>query len=150
VTAALSIQVDDGVSKALAGLAARVGDLGPALDEIGSSQVAEVQNRFESGKGPDGGAWRPLSAVTLAKRGGSAKMLRDTGALYDSQVHSVSGTGVKVGTNSAIGGIHQFGGQAGRGRKVTIPARPYLGISDAGRKEILAILADHLEAGASS
>lgn len=33
---------------------------------------------------------------------------------------------VLVGSNSVYGAIHEFGGMAGRGRKVHIPARPYI------------------------
>jgi phage virion morphogenesis protein len=47
---------------------------------------------------------------------------------------------VAVGTNRVYAAIHQLGGQAGRGRKVTIPARPYLGVSAADRVRILAVL----------
>jgi phage gpG-like protein len=40
--------------------------------------------------------------------------------------HSVFNTGVLVGTPKKYGAIHQFGGMAGRNKKVKIPARPYL------------------------
>ncbi|MFZ5537436.1 MAG: phage virion morphogenesis protein [Pseudomonadota bacterium] len=32
-----------------------------------------------------------------------------------------------VGSNKRYAAIHQFGGQAGRKRRATLPARPYLG-----------------------
>lgn len=144
MSVSLSLEIDDDVSEQLAAMMRRVADVEPVLDEIGGSQAAEVQNRFETQRGPDGAAWRGLSELTLAKRGGRARTLRDTGALYDSQVHQVSDRTVSVGTNSVYGAIHQFGGQAGRGRKVTIPARPYLGLSEKGKAEILAILRDHV------
>ncbi len=35
-----------------------------------------------------------------------------------------------VGTNKPYAAIHQFGGDAGRNKKVKIPARPYLKLGD--------------------
>ena len=53
---------------------------------------------------------------------------------------------VEVGTNVVYGAIHQFGGAAGRkDRRVTIPARPFHGVSNEDRTELLAIINDHLQ-----
>ncbi|MES8537205.1 phage virion morphogenesis protein, partial [Cutibacterium acnes] len=49
-----------------------------------------------------------------------------------------------VGTNRVYARIHQLGGKAGRNRKVTIPARPFLGINADDRQMIGEILNDHL------
>ena len=35
-----------------------------------------------------------------------------------------------VGSNKVYAAIHQFGGNAGRDKKVQIPARPYLGLTN--------------------
>jgi len=40
---------------------------------------------------------------------------------------------LSVGTNKVYAAIHQFGGDAGRNKKVKIPARPYLKL---GNKEL--------------
>ena len=46
-------------------------------------------------------------------------------------IHSeVTGNIVMVGTDKEYAAIHQFGGMAGRNRKVKIPARPFLMIQD--------------------
>jgi phage virion morphogenesis protein len=42
-----------------------------------------------------------------------------------------------ISSNWKYAAIHQFGGDAGKGRKVKIPARPYLGITEDEQKEIL-------------
>ncbi|TSA12012.1 MAG: phage virion morphogenesis protein, partial [Deltaproteobacteria bacterium] len=42
----------------------------------------------------------------------------------------IRANGIIIGTNVIYAAIHQFGGKAGRGRKVTIPARPYLMFQD--------------------
>jgi len=51
---------------------------------------------------------------------------------------------VRIGNNRIYGAIHQFGGQAGRGHKVTLPARPYLGINGDDEVEITQISQRHV------
>jgi len=41
-----------------------------------------------------------------------------------------------VGTNKVYAAIHQFGGDAGRNKKVKIPARPYLKLTEKDFEEI--------------
>src|SRR5690606_3182871 len=102
---------------------------------------------------PDGTPWVALSDVTVAAKGrkgagGEARTLRDSGDLYDSITHQVKlGIGVRVGVTRVYGRIHQQGGMAGRGRKVRIPARPYLGVSRQGAEEIALIIGQHLSKG---
>ena len=67
---------------------------------------------------------------------GRGKILLDTGHLRGSITYKASRTGVRVGTNVVYGRIHQLGGKAGRGKKVKIPARPYLVVHDADRRYI--------------
>jgi phage virion morphogenesis protein len=43
---------------------------------------------------------------------------------------------VEVGSSMAYAAIHQFGGKTGKGHRTTIPARPYLGLSER-QKELL-------------
>ena len=43
---------------------------------------------------------------------------------------STATIGAGAGKSAAYAAIQQFGGQAGRGKKVTIPARPYLPLVD--------------------
>lgn len=141
----LTTTVTDKASFALQLLASRVKDLDPALDEIGASNVTETQVRFEQEKDPEGKRWVGHSALTIARRGEGAPILRQDVHLYDSLTHKVqSKKGVSVGVSVKYGRIHQLGGKAGRGRRVTIPARPFLGISKAGRQEALDIMRDHI------
>ena len=42
-----------------------------------------------------------------------------------------------IGSNKVYAAIHQLGGQAGKNKKVTIPARPYLKLTDDDFEEIL-------------
>jgi phage gpG-like protein len=80
--------------------------------------------------------WFLKDGVTLSKKAQTSlagkKVLVDTGSLA-SQFHvSASGTSVTVGNSMKYAAIHQFGGKAGRGNKVTIPARPFLPIKSDG------------------
>jgi len=118
----------------------RAGDFDAVLDEIGGAMVQSVQERFESGTGPDGDRWKP-SIRALAEGG---QTLVDSGRLRDSITHAVEPGRAVIGSNLVYAAIHQLGGEAGRNRSVTLPARPYLGISPADEIEIGAILDDHL------
>lgn len=140
---------DDAVRTALARVQARTGNLEPMLDVVGAAQVTSTQERFEAQRGPDGQAWRGLAERTLelrqARGASSPQILRDSGELYDSLTHQAEPTQVAWGSNRAYARIHQLGGQAGRGRKSTIPAREFLGLSDDDRAEVLRIAREHVE-----
>lgn len=140
----------DGTVPGMQDLIARIKDVPRALDEVGASVVLETQMRFEAQKDPNGAAWQALAPTTIARRtaGKASKILRETGDnLYDTLTHRVDGgSAVLIGVNRSWAAIHQFGGTAGRGKKVTIPARPFLGLSEEGAVEVLHILRDHLEA----
>lgn len=92
-------------------------------------------DRFKTEIDPEGKKWKPLSDRTLAlkrKRGKSTKILRQDGYLADKTAYNVRNDGVEFGSQEIYARLHQFGGKAGRGKKVTIPARPWLG---AGEKD---------------
>lgn len=146
VTFTVAIE-DGGITKAILTRLQRLRNLDPALEEIGAANLAETEQRFEKQRDPEGKTWPGYSPnTTFAKGRTRPRMLRDRGDLYDSLTYQVlSGRSVGVGTNKRYARIHQLGGKAGRGRKVTIPARPYLGLSNEGAEEILQIVTDHLE-----
>jgi len=118
----------------------RLGDLTPAMDEIGSMLITSTLDRFEKGRAPDGTAWEP-SRRAIEEDG---QTLIDSGRLRASITSKAGRREVEVGTNVIYAAIHQLGGNAGRGRKTRLPARPYLGLSSDDEKEIDAILGDYL------
>lgn len=141
-------------------------DLKVALKDIGMSMVVATQRRFEAETDSTGRPWRPLSAATLASRAGgrlytrrgrltaratrlmnSGRILRNSNRLFASINHQLDARGVEIGSNLVYARIHQLGGQAGRGRKVTIPARPYLGLNQADVDRCVAILGTYLLTG---
>lgn len=140
----LGIGVRDGATEGLRALAGRAAALHDAFDEIGGAVVASTQQRFLDEEAPDGSSWPGHSEATIAMRGDGAEVLRDRGDLFDSLSHQPEDDRVLVGPNRVYARIHQEGGMAGRGRKVRIPARAYLGLSDQDVGEVRTIVTTHL------
>jgi phage virion morphogenesis protein len=145
VTVQLNVDVRNTASAGLRQLMLKTGSITECLDDIGMSLETSTHRRFEDQQDPQGNAWKEHSEATIAIRGEGAPILRDKVDLYDSISHSVQGSKVLVGANRVYARIQQLGGEAGRiGARVTIPARPYLGISNDDEREIGAIVQDHL------
>ena len=148
----------------LSEISRRFDDLSPAMLAIGEVLTESTKVRFQTSSGPDGKAWAPNKVSTvlarisqikgayqkdgrLSKKGAGAfiakKPLVDTGLLADTINYQLinGGNGVEIGTNRFAGewtggaAVHQFGNKKG-----TIPARPFLGISDSDRDDVLDIL----------
>lgn len=96
--------------------------------------------RFKQEVDPQGNNWQPLSAKTLArkqKKGKSTKILRQDGYLSDRTAYNYDDKNVEFGSDAKYARLHQFGGKAGRGKKVTIPKRPWLGVSQQDEQKLL-------------
>ncbi len=141
-TASVEIE-SSALNAALSRLAAALANPAAAMDQIGRYLVASTLRRFEHERAPDGSPWLK-SARALAEGG---QTLTDTGRLRGSIAHTVAdgGRAVEVGSSVLYAAIHQFGGRAGRGRRVTLPARPYLGIDERDRDAIARIVSRALE-----
>lgn len=142
-----------------------MGGTGELASSIGESLVSSTLERFEESKDPDGNAWTPSArawgeglkgkarrGLGLKGRGGRGfgKTLVNKGLLRGSITYEATPQRVVVGTNVVYAAIHQFGGMAGRGRKVRIPARPYVGISEEDVLECRSMMTDFLAAGFGS
>ncbi|MGR3760901.1 phage virion morphogenesis protein [Roseobacteraceae bacterium NS-SX3] len=131
---------------------ARLENPEPFLRSIGEEMLPRIGSRFKEEKGPDSARWEPLAAATVQarlKRYGNSPLtiLRMRGHLAGSLNYQAAGSILRIGTGKEAehyAGIHQFGGQAGRGLKVHIPARPYLGFSDEDMDVIAEEAADYL------
>ena len=129
------VEVDDAeVRAAIARLLGAIARPHGTMDRIGSYLVNATLERFDRETAPDGKPWQK-SLRALADGG---LTLTDKSGLRDSLTHNVGADGrsVEVGSNLVYAAIHQFGGQAGRDRSVTLPARPYLGIDNRDRDAI--------------
>ncbi|WP_072670534.1 phage virion morphogenesis protein [Vibrio injensis] len=135
--ARVRVQYDDSQWQAALDALARAGaDLSRPLNEVGEYLVSETLERFKVGKGPDGTAWKAV------QRGGVP--LVDRGHLRDSITYAQRPGEVMVGSGMVYAAIHHFGGKAGRGRRVSIDARPFLGVNSQDTAEIGQIFTDHL------
>jgi hypothetical protein len=64
----ITIEIDDrSVLAALAALQRKVGNLSPALKEIGEDLVDSTQRRFAATTAPDGQRWAPNSQSTILR-----------------------------------------------------------------------------------
>ncbi len=121
--AGVVIELSDGeVASALAELRRRLVDTGPLLAELGEIVLGQAQESFRAQAAPDGTPWEPSQRAQA--QGGQT--LVDSGQLLASLTSDVLPGFVEVGTAKLYAAIHQFGGRAGRGRRVRLPARPFL------------------------
>jgi phage virion morphogenesis protein len=130
----------------LQGIEQRAGNLRPALLGIGEILTEGTKQRFASATAPDGEPWAKNSKVTLANKNG-ALPLTDEGHLADSIEPQLLGdNAVEVGSNMVQAAMMQFGGTKAEFPHLwgDIPARPYLGISEAEKAEIMELLGNYL------
>jgi len=171
----LSIALDDReVQELLTREAAKVGNMKPVMTRIGAFYERRVLENFQNESAPDGTAWKPLAQDTmmmgLAKKKGwnkdgglsargkryikGKRILRESGDLEGSIHFQADANSLTIGSSGSIlyAAIQQLGGKAGRGRKVTIPAREYLAmnsgdgfdLADQDRNWIMDLLRDEM------
>lgn len=147
------IQVNDAEIRAkLAQLKTVSTSMRAVFMDIGQGIKARTIQRFSTSSAPDGTRWKPLAKTTyniladkISKKKGNTlkdgrlntkgagaisakKILIQNGDLMRQFNVLANDNSVTVGNTMRYAAIHQFGGKAGRGRKVTIPARPFLPI----------------------
>ena len=111
--------------------------------EFGEAILTSTMARWKKEVNPTGRPWTPLSPRTLKRKRGE-RILVEHRTLQNSITYRAYSDRVIVGSNVVYAGIHQFGGFAGRGRKVKIPARPYLGVSQEDLEELEGIVNEKL------
>ncbi len=96
--------------------------------KLGEAALQLVKREFEGGHDPYGTPWKPLSSVTIQRspRRMGGKVLLDTGRLRRSFHRLPVPNGFVITSGVKYAAIHNFGGMAGRGRKVRIPRRQIL------------------------
>ncbi|WP_439596467.1 phage virion morphogenesis protein [Falsiroseomonas sp.] len=130
---------------------------------IGIRLRDNAQDRFKLERAPDGTPWAPLNPLYAEiKEGPGILRGRDwnRSGLNNSLVHQAAGWDVAIGSNKIYAAVHQFGAVIkprragmltlrtpsgaiwGVAKEVTIPARPYLGLSDEDRRDVLDIVED--------
>jgi len=131
---------DDEIRRAFQRLQRAGADMQRPLRDFGESWLNSTRARFESQESPSGTPWVALSErYRKRKHRNRDKILILRGHLMGTLNYQVSSTEVAVGSPLIYAATHQYGDPR-RG----IPARPFLGLSDGDRTELLDILHDHL------
>lgn len=114
-------------------IAAKTKDKTDLMRNIAGTMESAVLTNFDVGGRP---AW-----LGIKHREGTP--LVDTENLMSSITRDYDNDSAVVGTNEPYAAIHQFGGMAGRGRKVKIPARPFLQLTEQDEADILDDVQDY-------
>ena len=107
----------------------------PLMRKIAGKMESEVLQNFKVGGRPK---W-----LGLKYRQGTP--LVNSEQLMESITSEYNNDEAIVGTNEPYAAIHQFGGKAGRGRKVEIPARPFLILTSQDEADILEDIQDYFQ-----
>jgi len=137
------------VDRALADLETRAKRLAPAFRELRRPLYTDQRAHARAEEGPDG-HWPARSPFTEARRQARNRTVRThrydvlrrgegrrrstpkniLGRLPAAILLKVGELYIRATSRAAWSGIHQYGGNAGRGRRVRILARPFLWLSD--------------------
>lgn len=167
---------DTSAMEVIEGVVSRMEDLSPAMKAIGEYVVLKTDERFTAQVSPDGLPWAQVRPATQARKK-IGKILTESSRLRGSIVYRAGATSVEIGTNVIYAAVHQFGAQKGafgtvqaqvkshlrrtekgevhvkahtRGMVIPwgdIPARPFLGASEADVSEFGRILLDYAVQG---
>ena len=146
---------DKDIVGGLARMAAVGEDLRPVLSDIGGELEGSTVKRFVSNVAPDGTPWK---ASLRAEKTGTPTLVL-TSNLRDSIHYVVEPNAVSIGSALIYARIHQtggvisahgealaftlYGGAFVTVRSVTIPKRPYLGLSANDNRVVPEIVGEH-------
>ncbi|WP_314721221.1 phage virion morphogenesis protein [Haemophilus pittmaniae] len=108
-------------------LAVATRDRTPLMRSIAGTMESAVLQNFDVGGRPK---WLGLKYRQGTPLVDTENLMNSITSYYDNNI-------AIVGTNEPYAAIHQFGGKAGRGRKVDIPARPFLVLTPQDEDDIL-------------
>ena len=136
----IEIKIDNNdVERKLLELAQKSENLRPLMKNIAGIFASATEENFKNEGRPD--KWTELSEATKKQRTKQKKwpgqILQVSGQLASSISTQYDDESAIIGSNLAYAAIHQLGGQAGKNKKVEIPARPYLKLTDDDFNEIL-------------
>ena len=144
----IEIKIDDKeIQQLFKKLAAKTENLRPLMKNIAGIMMDSTEENFDKEGRPD--KWTPLAPSTIKQRTKTGtwpgKILQvSQGGLASSITSKYDNNSAIVGTNKVYAAIHQFGGNTGRNKKVKIPARPYLKLTDKDLLEIRSSITNYL------
>lgn len=139
---------DDEILSALRRLQGEVGNIRPALVEIGEDLIDSTKQRFSTSTAPDGSHWALNSVLSTLLYKEGDKPLVDGGTLSEQIFYNSTGDMLEVGSTMEYAAMQQFGGAKEEFPQLwgDVPARPFLGVSEEDGGNILALLQRHIEA----
>jgi len=143
----IEIRIDNkAVEEALLKVASKCEEMKPLMKNIAGIMADAVEENFEQEGRP--AKWQELAESTIKKRKKTkhwpGRILQVEGQLATSITTQYDSESAVIGSNLEYAAIHQLGGNAGKGKKVTIPARPYLSLNSTIVGEILSATEQYL------
>ena len=144
----IKLEIDsDDLTKALNKLSKRSSDLTSVMEDISILMQYSVEENFAEEGRPE--KWSDLAEITMSQRAKQGKwpgkILQVSQAGLAASISTVSDSeSAAIGSNKDYAAIHQFGGMAGRNKKVKIPARPYIEFPEEDLEEIIETIYDYL------
>lgn len=135
----IEIKIDNKkVEKALLEIAQKTSNLQPLMKNIAGIMADSTEENFKEEGRPK---WKDLSEKTKTARRKTGhypgQILQVSGQLAMSITTQYDNESAVIGSNKVYAAIHQLGGLAGKNKSVTIPARPYLVITDDNFEDVL-------------
>lgn len=131
-----------------------VGDLRPALKNIGEALLKSTDQRFADRQGPDGATWDANAESTEAIKGFNEPLVGASRnyTLRDENHYQLQGDTLIVGNTMEYAAMQQFGGKKSEFPHLwgDIPARPFIGLSEDDRAAIIEIITDHIAMAAGT
>lgn len=135
----IEIKIDNKkVEKALLEIAQKTSNLRPLMKNVAGIMADSTEENFKEEGRPK---WKDLSEKTKKARKKTGhypgQILQVSGQLAMSIATQYDNESAVIGSNKVYAAIHQLGGLAGKNKSVTIPARPYLVVTDDDFEDIL-------------
>ncbi len=120
-------------------------NLRPLMKNIAGIMADSTEENFKEEGRPK---WKDLSEKTKTARRKTGhypgQILQVSGQLAMSITTQYDNESAVIGSNKVYAVIHQLGGPAGKNKKTTIPARPYLQLVDEDYREIISAIKMYL------
>lgn len=144
----IEIKIDDKeIQQLLKKLISKTENLSPLMKNIAGIMHDSVEENFDKEGRPE--KWQELSEVTIKQRKKKGyypcTILTMRGELAASITSKYYDNSAVIGTNKRYAAIQQFGGNAGRNKRVEISERPYLKIDDKEINEIIKVTEIYLK-----
>ena len=143
----IEIRIDNkALEEALLKVASKCEDMKPLMKNIAGIMADAVEENFEQEGRSE--KWQELTESTIKHRKKTrhwpGRILQVEGQLATSITSQYDNESAVIGSNLEYAAIHQLGGNAGKGKKIEIPARTYMKLLEQDSKKIIEKFAKYL------